>query len=78
MNEFEFRLCSKQARGDFVWVEGVAFFRGQHVELRFTLLEWLEQHGGDDYGHLPAFERMGVYTFRDLISEIVCEADLTA
>ena len=78
MNEFEFRLCSKQARGDFVWVEGVAFFRGQHVELRFTLLEWLEQHGGDDYGHLPGFERMGVYTFRDLISEIVCGADLAA
>ena len=40
------------------------------MQLRFALLDWLEQHAGEDYAHLPVLQSVGVTTLAGFVREM--------
>ena len=64
-------LASKAAQADGVYVDGVCYYgRQMWVQLRFALLDWLEQHADEDYAHLPVLQSVGVTTLSGFVREM--------
>ena len=40
------------------------------MQLRFALLDWLEQHADEDYAHLPVLQSVGVTTLAGFVREM--------